>query len=145
MPVRDTPTTLFSKTISESDVYLFAGLTGYFYPVHVDAVYAAAQPVGQRIAHGVLVLGLMSAAAAHWACREGIDILSAGYDRIRFVKTVLFGDTVTVAYAPPGDCSGRRRIVCSVEARNQDDNVVAVARHIVQVVRRGPRQATAPR
>ena len=127
---------LFAKTVSESDVYTLAGVVGDFHPIHVNAEYAATQPPGQRIAHGALVLGFMSTAAAQWALRERIEILSAGYDVIRFTKPVLFGDTVTVAYAPAGDHTEGDRIECLVEARNQNEEVVAVARHLVHVVRR---------
>lgn len=138
VPVRELPYALeFAKTISESDVYTFAGVIGDFHPIHVNAVYAATQPPGQRIVHGALVTGLMSAAAANWAARERIEILSAGYDRVRFVKPVLFGDTVTVAYAPKGDFRAGDKMDFHVEARNQHNEVVAVAEHRAHVVRRG--------
>ncbi|WP_425547556.1 MaoC/PaaZ C-terminal domain-containing protein [Actinomadura vinacea] len=45
----------FSKTVAESDVYLFAGVTGDLAPNHVDAEYMAGTPYGRRVAHGVLV------------------------------------------------------------------------------------------
>jgi acyl dehydratase len=131
-PVRDLAGALqFSKTITEFDVYSFAGITGDFYPVHVDAEYAAKQPAGERVAHGVLILGLMSAAAGRWMIRESIDGLAYGYDSVRFTRPVRFGDTITVAYAKVGESGDGRRITCRVEARNQHDDVVAVARHIV--------------
>ena len=51
----------FSKTVGESDVYLFAGITGDLAPVHVDQEFMKANsPFGERIAHGVLVLGFTS-------------------------------------------------------------------------------------
>jgi acyl dehydratase len=120
-----------SKTIAESDVYTFAGITGDFYPVHVDAEYAARQPVGQRVAHGVLILGLMSAAAARWMIQHSVDGLSYGYDAVRFVKPVLFGDTITVSYAEISATPDRRRITCGVQARNQHGEVVGAAEHII--------------
>ncbi len=50
-PVRELPGAVeFAKTITEFDVYSFAGITGDFYPVHVNAVYAAKQSVGERVA-----------------------------------------------------------------------------------------------
>lgn len=121
----------FSKTISEFDVYSFAGITGDFYPVHIDAEYAATQPVGERVAHGVLIMGLMSTAGARWMLAAGIDGLSYGYDGVRFTRPVRFGDTITVAYAKVGESEDGKRVRARVEARNQHDDVVAVAEHIV--------------
>ena len=48
----------FRKTISESDVYLFAGITGDLNPVHVDAEFAKTTPFGARVAHGPLTVSL---------------------------------------------------------------------------------------
>ena len=50
----------FSKTVGETDVYLFAGITGDLAPNHVDAVYMAKSSYGRRIAHGALLIGYMS-------------------------------------------------------------------------------------
>lgn len=132
--VRDRPdATTFSKTISESDVYAFAGITGDFYPVHIDATYAAKQPVGERVAHGVLLMGLMSTTAARWMLSQSIDGLSYGYEGVRFIRPVRFGDTVTVAYAKESQTEDGRKIFAKVEAHNQHDELVGVAQHIVWV------------
>ncbi len=131
-PVRDRPGAVtFSKTVSESDVYGFAGITGDFYPVHVDAEYAATQPVGERVAHGVLLMGLMSTAAARWLLKESIDGLSYGYDKVRFTRPVRFGDTVTVSYAKDSESDDGSRVYSTVEAHNQRGELVGVARHVV--------------
>lgn len=133
-PVRELPgAVLFSKTITEFDTYSFAGITGDFYPVHIDAEYAAKQPVGERVAHGVLLMGLMSTTAGQWMIRQSIDGLSYGYDRVRFVRPVRFGDTITVAYAKVASAEDGSRITSRVEARNQHDEVVGVAQHIIWV------------
>jgi acyl dehydratase len=124
----------FTKTVSESDVYLFAGITGDYSPVHIDAEYAARQPVGGRVAHGVLLLGLMSAAAAQWAIREHVDILSYGYDGVRFIKPVRFGDTITVAYAKDFEDASGRKWLSRVEAHNQRGELVGVAQHILWIM-----------
>ena len=131
-PVREMHGALeFSKTISESDVYLFAGITGDFFPVHIDAQYAARQPVGERVAHGALLIGLMSTAAARWALREGLDILSYGYDGVRFIKPVKFGDTITIAYAKVHEDPTGHKYFTRVDAHNQRGELVGVAQHIV--------------
>ncbi|MDR7462588.1 MAG: MaoC/PaaZ C-terminal domain-containing protein, partial [Armatimonadota bacterium] len=48
------------RTVTEADVVNFAGVSGDFNPLHVDATYAAATPFGQRVAHGLLVLSMVS-------------------------------------------------------------------------------------
>jgi acyl dehydratase len=121
----------FSKTISESDIYGFAGLTGDFYPVHIDAEYAATQPVGERVAHGSFLVGLMSATGGRWMLKEDINGLSYGYDGIRFSRPVRIGDTITVSQAKVSESADATRITCRVEARNQHDEVVCVGRHII--------------
>ena len=137
-PVRDMPGALeFTKTISESDVYLFAGITGDYSPVHIDAEYAARQAVGERVAHGILVLGLMSAAASRWATKEGLDILSYGYEGVRFIKPVKFGDTITVAYAKDHEDDTGRKYFSRVEAHNEQGELVGVAQHILWIMGSG--------
>jgi acyl dehydratase len=131
-PVHELPGAVqFSKTVSEFDVYSFAGITGDLYPVHINAEYAAKQPVGERVAHGVLLMGLMSTTAGQWMLKESIDGLSYGYDKVRFIRPVRFGDTVTVSYAKVGQSDDGRKITCRVEARNQHDEVVGVAQHTI--------------
>lgn len=131
--VHDLPGAIrFSKTITEYDVYSFAGLTGDFYPVHINAEYAARQPVGERIAHGALLVGLMSTGAAQWMTTHGIDDgLSYGYEGVRFIRPVRFGDTITVDYAQVSEFPDGKRLTSRVEAHNQHGEVVGVAKHIL--------------
>lgn len=126
-----------SRTISEADVYTFAGVTGDLSPVHLNAEYARRLPGGQRVAHGVLIVGLMSAASSAWCSQVGLDAFSYGYDKVRFVRPVRFGDTVTVRYRLAEHAHGERRYVSDVEVVNQAGEVVAVARHILWEVRPG--------
>lgn len=125
----------FSKTIGESDVAGFAGISGDLNPVHIDETYARAAGMPGRIAHGVLVLGLMSTACSLYAQREGLQILSYGWEHVRFIHPVALGDTITTAYAPfDGDPSGPQtglKQEFDAEARNQRGEVVAVGRHIM--------------
>jgi acyl dehydratase len=53
-------TVTYARTVSEADVYLFAGISGDQSPNHVNAQYMAKSQYGQRIAHGALTLGYMS-------------------------------------------------------------------------------------
>jgi 3-hydroxybutyryl-CoA dehydratase len=89
----------FAKTIGETDVVLFAGITG---DTHINDHYMKERcNLGGRIAHGALIVGFMSAVStlniAHVIHQENLSDfpVSAGYDRIRFLKPVLLGDTVT--------------------------------------------------
>ncbi|HUX69275.1 MAG TPA: MaoC/PaaZ C-terminal domain-containing protein [Cellulomonadaceae bacterium] len=82
------------RTITETDIVMHAGQTGDFYPHHMDAEWTATQPIGQRIAHGTLVLSI---AVGMTAGDVNPQAMSYGYDRIRFIKPVFIGDTITVA------------------------------------------------
>ena len=81
------------RTITEADIVLHAGQTGDFFPHHMDAEWAATQPIGQRIAHGTLILSI---AVGMTAGDINPQAKSYGYDRIRFIKPVFIGDTITV-------------------------------------------------
>src|SRR5580704_14852267 len=88
----------YSKTVSESDVYGFAGISGDFGRTHIDQAYMETGPYGQRIAHGALILSYSSAACTRMLTQFVLHAASLGYDRVRFVKPVLIGDTITVTY-----------------------------------------------
>ena len=85
--------TSVGRTITEADVVLHAGQTGDFFPHHMDAEWMKTQPAGQRIAHGTLIL---SVAVGMTASDINPQSMSYGYDRIRFIRPVFIGDTITV-------------------------------------------------
>jgi 3-hydroxybutyryl-CoA dehydratase len=124
----------FSKTVGESDVYLFAGITGDLDPNHVDEEYCKSTPFGHRIAHGALIVGYMSTASTLVLQGFGGLVVSLGYDRIRFVKPVLIGDTVTVNYEIVERDLDRQRTIATVEVTNQRGETVAVATHLQKVL-----------
>lgn len=128
----------FAKTVGETDVTLFAGITGDFSDSHINDQYMKERTnLGGRIAHGALLIGYMSTAStisiAHIIHQDGlIDFpVSAGYDRVRFLKPVLLGDTVTVTYTIASVDRDRSRSVSKIEATNQRGELVAVAEHIM--------------
>lgn len=133
----------FAKTVSESDVYLFAGVTGDLAPVHVNQAVMEKSAYGQRIAHGALLVGFMSTlstlmvAQAKDSHEKGETPVSLGYDRIRFVGPVFFGDTVSMTYTIVGVDTERRRSLAEIEAKNQRGETVAVATHILKWVDNG--------
>jgi 3-hydroxybutyryl-CoA dehydratase len=126
--------TRLTKTVSESDVYLFAGITGDLDPNHVDEEYCRKTSLGHRVAHGALLVGYTSAASTRILQDFERPMVSAGYDRIRFLKPVYFGDTLTIDYEITGIERERERTVAKIEVKNQHDQLVMVATHIMQLV-----------
>lgn len=129
----------FSKTVGESDVYLFAGITGDFAPNHIDEAFMRKTAFGHRIAHGALLVGYMSTAStkilAQNAGAPGSDTpVSLGYDRIRFIRPVYIGDTITVRYVVESVDPEARRTRSKIEVSSEDGQVVAVAEHIMKWV-----------
>lgn len=86
--------TTTGRTITEADIVLHAGQTGDFFPHHMDREWCATQPFGERIAHGTLI---MSVAVGMTAGVINPLAMSYGYDRVRFIRPVFIGDTITVA------------------------------------------------
>ncbi len=130
----------FSKTVGETDIYLFAGITGDFSGNHVNEEYMKRSAYGRRIAHGALLVGFMSTTSSLMIAeveREGIDEtpVSLGYDRVRFIKPVFIGDTVTVTYTISALEPDKRRSRSKIEVVNQDGVTVAVAEHIMAWVK----------
>lgn len=126
--------TRFSKTVSESDVYLFAGITGDLDPNHVDEEYCRKTSLGHRVAHGALIVGYTSAASTRILEDFDRPMVSVGYDRIRFLKPVYFGDTITIEYVIESIERERERTVAKIEVKNQHGDLVMVATHIMQLV-----------
>lgn len=129
----------FSKTVGEYDVYSFAGITGDLSPNHVNKAYMEKSSYGRLQAHGALMVGYMSTAStlviAH--TRDGADEtpVSLGYDRIRFLAPVYFGDTITVDYVISAIDVERRRSTGDIRIVNQDGTLVAVGQHILKWVK----------
>jgi len=134
----------FNKTIAESDVYLFAGITGDLARNHVDEEYMKKSPYGKRIVHGALLVGFMSTTSSliiQNAVASGIDEtpVSVGYDRIRFIKPVFIGDTITVRYEIIEIQPEKRRSLAKIDMTNQNKELVCAAQHILQWVKAEPR------
>ena len=129
----------FSKTVSESDVYLFAGITGDFSANHVNEDVMKTTCYGGRIAHGALIVGYMSACSTMASDSSRSTIaetpVSLGYDKIRFLAGVKIGDTVKVNYTIDTIDVERRRSHANVTVHNQNGTLVAVATHILKWVK----------
>lgn len=129
----------FSKTVGESDVYLFAGITGDLAPNHVNEEYMRKSSYKGRIAHGALMVGYMSAASTmitqRCAQSDEETAVSLGYDRVRFLGPVFIGDTITVAYKITDVDVDMRRSIGKIEITNQDGTLVTVGKHILKWVK----------
>lgn len=129
----------FEKTVGESDVYLFAGITGDLAPNHINEEFMKKSAYGRRIAHGALLVGYMSTASSLIVDRfvkPGGDEtpVSLGYDRIRFVGPVFIGDTIKVTYTIKRVEPDKRRSYGEIAVTKQDGSTVAVGEHILKWV-----------
>ncbi len=133
--------TTVGRTITEADIVLHAGQTGDFFPHHLDAEWMATQPAGQRIAHGTLIL---SVAVGMTAGDINPRSMSYGYDKIRFIKPVFIGDTITVTAAITEKSDHKRTpethgyVHELVSVTNQRAETVLVLTHLYLVDKRGP-------
>jgi len=85
-----------SRTITESDIVTFAGLSGDYNTIHTDAEYSRTTLFGQRIAHGLLVLSIASGLVVRSGIMEGTVIAFREIENWRFTKPVYIGDTIHV-------------------------------------------------
>ena len=110
-----------SRTITEAHIVAFAGLTGDMNPLHVDAEYAAKSMFGERIAHGMLVAGLISAVLGMQL--PGPNCIYLGQD-LKFTAPVKIGDTVTVAVTVTDKRDDKKIITLRTTATNQRGEMV---------------------
>ena len=83
----------FSKTISESDIYQFAGITGDLNPIHINEEYAKTTRFGKRIAHGMLTSSFICTVLGMKMPGPGTIHIS---QQLEFKGPVFIGDTITV-------------------------------------------------
>ena len=84
------------RTITETDIVMFAGLSGDFTQIHTDAEYSRSSLAGQRVAHGLLILSIASGLAVRTGFMEGTVQLFREVDEWKFIKPVFIGDTIHV-------------------------------------------------
>lgn len=128
----------FGRTVTEADVVLHAGQTGDFFPHHMDAQWCATQDFKERIAHGTLIL---SAGIGMTATTINPRSMSYGYDRVRFIRPVFIGDTITVTARIAQKRAHPKRkthgiVVEAVEIANQRGETVLACEHLYLVERR---------
>ncbi|OGO32152.1 MAG: dehydratase [Chloroflexi bacterium RBG_16_54_18] len=88
--------TTAARTVTESDVVSFAGLTGDFNQIHIDAEFSQNSPFGQRVAHGLLVLSISMGLVVQTGVMEGTVLAFREIQEWKFSKPVFLGDTLHV-------------------------------------------------
>jgi 3-hydroxybutyryl-CoA dehydratase len=119
----------FSKTITEADIVLFAGISGDTYPLHVDAEYAKTTRFGQRVAHGMLSASLLSTV-------NGLMLGTPGglyvEQNLQFRRPVYIGDTLTARSELVAIDGEKRRLHCATTIVNQHGKIVVDGTAILQ-------------
>jgi 3-hydroxybutyryl-CoA dehydratase len=115
------------RTITETDIVNFAGITGDWNEIHTNKELAARTQFGQRIAHGALVFSIATGLTVRMGQTADTVIAFYGLDRLRFVKPVFIGDTIRMRQrveekTPRDDRSGIVTILN--EVINQNEQVV---------------------
>lgn len=109
------------KTISESDVYLFAGITGDLNPAHINQKQSEQTMFKGRIVHGILVSGLLSACMAMQLPGPGTIYID---QYLKFTAPVHFGDTITAEVEVTEINVEKNRVKLSTKCFNQHGKMV---------------------
>ena len=120
MKVGDTAS--MSKTVTEYDVYGFAGITGDFNTVHVNKQFAEGTMFKGRIAHGMLSAGFISAVLGTQL--PGINTIYMKQE-LSFLAPVMIGDTVTATVEVIEKIEAKNRAILRTYVTNQDGKIVA--------------------
>lgn len=120
----------FTKTISETDVYMFAGISGDLNPMHIDDEYAKKTPFRNRIVHGCLVNGLISTVIGMKLPGPGTIYMSQNSS---FIKPVYINDTIT-AKVKVIECLKEEKGIYKLETNvfNQDNDLVLKGEAVVK-------------
>ena len=110
-----------AKTVSESDIYLYAGVTGDFNPAHINEVYAQGTFFKTRIAHGMLAAGFISAILGTRLPGPGTIYIR---QELNFLAPVRIGDTITARVEVAEIMAEQKRVRLKTTCVNQDGTVV---------------------
>lgn len=122
------------RTITETDIVIHAGQSGDFFPHHMDEEWCKTQPFKKRIAHGTLIFTVAVGLTA-----DVINEVSMtyGYERLRFIKPVFIGDTITVSVTIKEKKDHKKPgfglVTEGVEVFNQDKELVMLCEHLLLV------------
>jgi len=116
------------RTITESDIVMFAGLSGDYNQIHTDTEFSKKTPFGNRIAHGLLIISIASGLIAQSGLLEGTVIAFREINNWKFVKPTFIGDTVHVITEVVETKELKRldggAVVIALDVRNQNDETL---------------------
>ncbi len=124
-----------ARTITETDIVRFAGLSGDYNQIHTDAEFSKKSPFGQRVAHGLLVTAIASGLIAQSGLIEGTVLAFREIENWRFTRPTFIGDTVhvvseVVATKPIRRLNGGA-VTILVDVKNQNDDTVMKGKWVV--------------
>ncbi|MDD4626949.1 MULTISPECIES: MaoC family dehydratase [Syntrophomonas] len=128
-------TASFNKSVTEYDVYSFAGITGDFNPAHINAVYASETSFGRIIAHGILSIGFISNVLGTQLPGPGSIYIHQECD---FKKPVFIGDTITATVKVTKKDEAKNRVWLHTYCTNQRDEIVVDGEAIMMPTRKKP-------
>lgn len=111
----------FTKTVSESDIYQYAGITGDFNPAHVNEAYASKTFFKKRIAHGMLSAGFISAILGNHLPGPGSIYVK---QELNFMAPVYIGDTITARAEVIHVDKEKNRVTLSTNCFNQEGTMI---------------------
>jgi 3-hydroxybutyryl-CoA dehydratase len=116
------------RTVESGDVNLFAGLSGDFNPLHINAEHSKTNAFGSRVAHGILILAISSGQLNQLGIFEGTTLAILAMDNVRWSNPVRFGDTVvshpSVTETRPSTKPDRGIVNMNIKVINQRDELV---------------------
>ena len=128
-----------ARTVTEADVVNFAGLSGYFNPLHTDSEFAAASQFGQRIAHGLLGLAFVSGLLGRLNLFDGTGLAFVEL-RWKFLQPVYFGDTLRVRQTVVERRETRSpksgMVTFQIDLVNQHEEIVQSGQRVLMIARR---------
>jgi acyl dehydratase len=126
------------RTITETDIVLHAGQSGDFFPHHMDEEWCKTQPFKKRIAHGTLIFTVAIGLTADFVNEVS---MTYGYERLRFIRPVFIGDTLTVTVTVTAIKEHKKPgygiVTELVECINQQNELVMVCEHLLLVSKKG--------
>jgi acyl dehydratase len=119
--------TTAGRTVTETDIVNFAGITGDWNEIHTNKELADRGPFKQRIAHGALIFSIATGLSVRMGQTADTVIAFYGLDRLRFVKPTFIGDTIRVKQKVEGKSERDERsgiVTMLNEVINQREEVV---------------------
>lgn len=117
-----------ARTVTETDIVVFSGLSGDFNQIHIDAEYSKTTPFGARVAHGILGLSIASGLVVQTGFMEGTIMAFREINEWKFIKPIYIGDTIHVETEVKETKAipriGGGSIVIALEVKNQTGDTI---------------------